>query len=145
MGLSMGVGSVAILLSIGSVWLAALVTAKETQKILRNKDAEREARHREAKASQLSSSDLGSSFNQPKDNYKQNFRLVLLYYPHDTSPACEQMLISTYDVLRPSQPPTVYMAIPRDVCLGYDFSRREEQLRVVRVPDQVWDQDLGGP
>ncbi|KAG2782059.1 hypothetical protein PC129_g15566 [Phytophthora cactorum] len=73
MGLSMGVGSVAILLSIGSVWLAALVTAKETQKILRNKDAEREARHREAKASQLSSSDLGSSFNQPKDNYKQNF------------------------------------------------------------------------
>ncbi|EEY58632.1 uncharacterized protein PITG_10742 [Phytophthora infestans T30-4] len=39
----------------------------------KNKDAEREARQRETKASQLSSSDLGSSFNQPKDNYKQNF------------------------------------------------------------------------
>ncbi|EEY56266.1 beta-glucan synthesis-associated protein, putative [Phytophthora infestans T30-4] len=73
MGLSMVVGSVAILLSIGSVWLASLVTAKETQKMQKNKDAEREARQRETKASQLSSSDLGSSFNQPKDNYKQNF------------------------------------------------------------------------
>ncbi|KAI9985943.1 hypothetical protein PInf_024734 [Phytophthora infestans] len=52
---------------------ASLVTAKETQKMQKNKDAEREARQRETKASQLSSSDLGSSFNQPKDNYKQNF------------------------------------------------------------------------
>ncbi|GMF35546.1 unnamed protein product [Phytophthora lilii] len=77
MGLSISVGSVAMLLSIGSVWFAALVTAKETQKMLKNKDAEREARQREAKASQFSNSEARSSMSsfpgQPKDNYKQNF------------------------------------------------------------------------
>ncbi|EGZ29202.1 hypothetical protein PHYSODRAFT_467505 [Phytophthora sojae] len=78
MGLSMGVGSIAILISIGSVWLASLVTAKETQKMMKAKDAEREARQRDAKsATQLSTGGdfdgNASVISQPKDNYKQNF------------------------------------------------------------------------
>ncbi|KAE9340215.1 hypothetical protein PF008_g11209 [Phytophthora fragariae] len=76
MGLSMVVGSLAILISIGSVWLASLATAKETQKMMKAKDVERDARQREAKATQISTGDVdrgSSGINQPRDNYKQNF------------------------------------------------------------------------
>ncbi|KAL4114514.1 hypothetical protein PRIC2_014451 [Phytophthora ramorum] len=75
MGLSIGVGCLAMFLSVASVWFAGIVTAKETLKLVKTTEA---ARQQEAKATtQLSSGDLDSSHSsfpgQPKDNYKQNF------------------------------------------------------------------------
>uniref|UniRef100_M4BNE8 GH16 domain-containing protein n=1 Tax=Hyaloperonospora arabidopsidis (strain Emoy2) TaxID=559515 RepID=M4BNE8_HYAAE len=71
MGLSMGVGSIIILLSIASVWSAAIVTANEAKKAQKTKQAEFEMGLPD---SQFPSGDLSLSVSsQLKDNYKQNF------------------------------------------------------------------------
>ncbi|RLN62694.1 hypothetical protein BBJ29_007352 [Phytophthora kernoviae] len=71
MGLSIGVGSIAMLLSVLSVWFAGLVTAKENKILLNQK----EAREQDGKSSGQFSfgNDVESFSSHPKDNYKQNF------------------------------------------------------------------------
>uniref|UniRef100_H3GJH6 GH16 domain-containing protein n=1 Tax=Phytophthora ramorum TaxID=164328 RepID=H3GJH6_PHYRM len=65
MGLSLGIGSLAILMSLISVWMAAISTAKETQKLMKSKELA--ALHETKANGQLSNGEL------PKDNYSQNF------------------------------------------------------------------------
>ncbi|KAL4146539.1 hypothetical protein PRNP1_012403 [Phytophthora ramorum] len=65
MGLSLGIGFLAILMSLISVWMAAISTAKETQKLMKSKELA--ALHETKANGQLSNGEL------PKDNYSQNF------------------------------------------------------------------------
>ncbi|RLN67016.1 hypothetical protein BBJ28_00006792 [Nothophytophthora sp. Chile5] len=74
MGLSVGVGVAAIALSVVSVWLAALATAKETQLLMKAREEARDARQQETKSSnnQFFINDRVDS-SHPKDDYRQNF------------------------------------------------------------------------
>ncbi|CAI5723515.1 unnamed protein product [Hyaloperonospora brassicae] len=71
MGLSLGIGSIVILLSIGSVWSATSVTAKAARKVQKTTPAVVETGPAEL---QFPGADLSLSVSsQLKDNYRHNF------------------------------------------------------------------------